>query len=266
MDIQKIISGGSLGAESAALDVAIRLKIPYGGFATEGSLITGDHLTRRYALEEAPFEAPEEQIRANLTLSDAALVISHGRLSPPLHQARTLADQRPLPWLHIDLDRTPPLQAAFKIHLWFREKAVLQPYISGSRLEEDAHIYQESVETLYSALMLGKEAYPAENTPPAKRVPLPRTVDEAVAFLIRELPLKDKVTIANMTADELVTLNQNLGNYIRKTFGLWNENRQLLWSCSKEAGKSIERPEDASSIIIAQLAIELEKTHKLRPL
>ena len=59
-------------------------------------------------------------------------------------------------------------------------------------------------------------------------------------------------------------LNLSLGNYIRNSFGLWADNKALFWSCSKDAGREIKHPDEASGIIIACLALELEKTHKLR--
>ena len=47
---------------------------------------------------------------------------------------------------------------------------------------------------------------------------LPSTVDEAVERLIRELSLKDKTNIANMTENELMTLEFTLGSYIDNEF------------------------------------------------
>ena len=42
MPITRIISSGTLGAESAALDAAIRFRIPYGGYTNQGALVPGD--------------------------------------------------------------------------------------------------------------------------------------------------------------------------------------------------------------------------------
>jgi hypothetical protein len=133
---------------------------------------------------------------------------------------------------------------------------------------EDDLIYQATYNALYNFLMIGKESYPGQENEEAQASSKswPRTIDEAVQRLIEELSLKDKATIANMSASELTPLNNSLGRHIRNWFGLNAENHTLLWSCAKEAGKTVLTEKEASAIIISCLALELEKTHKLRML
>lgn len=63
---------------------------------------------------------------------------------------------------------------------------------------------------------------------------------------------------------EVADLNLSIGNFIRNSFGLWSGNDELMWSCTKEARRKILHEDEASAIIIARLALELEKSHKLR--
>lgn len=264
MDIKKIISGGSLGAESAALDVAIRLKIPYGGFTFEDSLIDAARQSRRYHLDEKRFGSPREKSKANLSIADGALIFTHGSPGADLQftMACAAADRRPL--LHIDLAATPSIRAAVGIHRWARRHGVAVLFVTGSVLDDDAGIYRKTYNVLFRSLMLGKDRYPSDAEPAAERKAMPRTVADAVRFLIEEMPLRDKVAVANMSAAELVGLNRSLGNHIRNRFNLWDGQNPLIWSCAAEAGKRIDSPEAASAVIISRLAIELEKTHKLR--
>ena len=83
---------------------------------------------------------------------------------------------------------------------------------------------------------------------------------------VKNLDMSARATIANMSASELAPLNNSLGRHIRNWFGLDAENHTLLWSCAKEAGKTALTEKEASAIIISCLALELEKTHKLRVL
>lgn len=62
---------------------------------------------------------------------------------------------------------------------------------------------------------------------------------------------------------EVADLNLSIGNFIRNSFGLWSGNDELMWSCTKEARRKILHEDEASAIIIARLALELEKSHKL---
>lgn len=264
MTITKIISSGTPGAESAALDIAIRLKIPYGGYAMDSSMLAPYRLTRRYKLMEKNFNSSRSKNEANVHLGDATLIFTHGQLNRDLTLVDDFAYSHGHPSLHIDLAQMEHLQAAFHISMWKDKHAIESLYVTGSSEEDDNRIYQATCDTLFRFLMLGKETYPEQDQENADKKPLPKTIDEAVAYLVEMLPLKDKVTIANMTAPEIGELNLSLGNYIRNSFGLWADNKALFWSCSKDAGREIKHPDEASGIIIACLAIELEKTHKIR--
>lgn len=266
MTISKIISSGQPGAESAALDIAIRLKIPYSGYAMTSSMLEPYRVIRRYKLMEKDFNNSRAMNEANVHLGDATLVFSHGELNRGLTLIDDYAFSHGHPNLHVDFDQVEPLQAAFRINIWAHKHAPRSLYVTGSTEEEDGRIYQAVYDTLFRFLMLGRESFPEQEQVAVEKKALPKTIEEAVAYLIEALPLKDKVTIANMSANEIGGLNTGLGNYIRNSFGLWSENKALLWSCSKDVGQEINTPDEASAIIIARLALALEKTHKIRPI
>jgi hypothetical protein len=51
--IKKIISGGQTGADRAALDVAIKLNIPHGGWVPKGRLAEDGPIHTKYQLNIA---------------------------------------------------------------------------------------------------------------------------------------------------------------------------------------------------------------------
>ena len=91
----------------------------------------------------------------------------------------------------------------------------------------------------------------------------PKTVDEAVNFIISKLSLKDKTTIAQMSEKDLLNLHPTLGFYIRKWF-LYPRNDKLLESCREIEGDKYLHWDQAASIIIRELWKKLRETHKLR--
>ena len=93
---------------------------------------------------------------------------------------------------------------------------------------------------------------------------LPRNVDEAVERLIRELSLKDKTNIANMTETELMTLEFTLGTYIDNEFGIYTGNRELRFSSKLLSGDVHLDPDYVSPLIIKELWKRLRESHKLR--
>ena len=92
----------------------------------------------------------------------------------------------------------------------------------------------------------------------------PKSVEEAVAFLIDKLSLKEKDQIAKMSQKDLILLHFSLGLGIRNEFGLWAGNKDLLESCAIVVGEKNIHPDDASSVIITELWKKLRETHTLR--
>ena len=93
---------------------------------------------------------------------------------------------------------------------------------------------------------------------------LPKTVDEAVEKLIKDLPLKDKTTIAKMAKKDLMTLQFTLGSYIGSEFGVWTGNAELLFSCKRASGDVHVDPDYAPTVIIENLWKRLRESHRLR--
>lgn len=157
MAITQIISSGTLGAESAALDVAIRFNIAYGGYTNQGSLIAGDRPRGRYTLDEKPFVNPALLLKANRGRADGVLIFSNGpmphRLTPILSDRETLP-----PCLHIDFSLVKPHPAAFRIGTWVSTNALTSLFITGSDIQEDRGIYQQVHDALTRFFMLGQES------------------------------------------------------------------------------------------------------------
>src|SRR5947209_12411896 len=74
----KIVSGGQTGVDRAALDVALELGLPCGGWCPKGRLAEDGVVPDRYPLDEAPTASYPERTRLNVRDSDATLVLSWG--------------------------------------------------------------------------------------------------------------------------------------------------------------------------------------------
>ena len=79
--IRKIISGGQTGADQAALDAAIKLDIPHGGWIPKGRLTENGPLPDKYKLTEMPGSGYTLRTEQNVIDSNGTLIISHGKLS-----------------------------------------------------------------------------------------------------------------------------------------------------------------------------------------
>ena len=96
-------------------------------------------------------------------------------------------------------------------------------------------------------------------------VNLPRTVAEVVDILYLDLKLRDKVIMASLSEKDLeASVYLALAKTIRKEFGLYSGNNELLNSCSSFLGKTYDRYEDPAMVIVKELWKKIRKNHILR--
>jgi hypothetical protein len=263
MTINKIISGGQTGADQAALDAAIKLGIPYGGWIPKGRKTENGPLPDKYQLVEMPTANDPKRTKKNIVESDGTLILSHGDLSGDPVLTKENAEGLGRPCFVIDFNTINTFQAAMKVVNWIRENGIRILNVTGPRASKDPRIYKATMDLISSIYHLDKihDNMPDLGKPPY--VP-PRTVEEAIKNLLDELSLKDRAHIANMAEIELNSLNVYLGQYIRNNFRLLTGNDSLLESCRLISGEPEIHADRASQIIIDELWKKLTKTHKLR--
>lgn len=79
--ISKIISGGQTGVDRAALDVAIELGIPHGGWCPLGRLSEDGTIPAIYNLTETDSSDYRVRTQQNIKDADRTLIINIGRLT-----------------------------------------------------------------------------------------------------------------------------------------------------------------------------------------
>lgn len=89
--IKKIITCGQTEADGAALDIAIKLRIPHGGCTPKGQITKTDKLPEKYMLKEMLTDNYSECIKQNVIDSAGTLIISYGSFSGDLDYARKMA-------------------------------------------------------------------------------------------------------------------------------------------------------------------------------
>lgn len=132
----RLISGGQTGVDQIALEVALAVGIPIGGWCPKGRLCESGVIPPRFILREAASELYQERTRLNVRDSDATLILTFG---PPaggtaltLEIARTLRQ----PFLVLDLAAPIPNGPAQtgRQWLWRQKPGILN--VAGPRLSE----------------------------------------------------------------------------------------------------------------------------------
>lgn len=78
MPIERIVSGGQTGVDRAALDIALKLGIPCGGWCPAGRRAEDGRIARIYPLQETPSDEYAERTRWNVRDSDGTLLLCSG--------------------------------------------------------------------------------------------------------------------------------------------------------------------------------------------
>jgi hypothetical protein len=214
--IEKIVSGGQTGADQAALDVAIELGVPYGGWIPKGRLTEDGFLPAKYLLQEMPTESYALRTEQNVIDSDGTLIISHGRLTGGSALTRQYADKHDRPCLHIDLNKNDPLEASLKIAIWISKNRIGVLNVAGPRASKDPGIYAAVSEVLESALHLC-DLKMASARP--EKTSIETSVDDTVDYILEGMPLREKTSIANMEKNQVKNLQHVFDAYIRSRVG-----------------------------------------------
>lgn len=270
--IKKIISGGQTEADQAALDVAIALGIPYGGWTPKGRIRNIRSRADKYHLQEMLTDNYSDCIKQNVIDANGTLIISYGRLTGDLDIARrmTLGHRRQM--LGIDLMQNPSFKAASLLNDWIKLYRIEILFVIGPGATVHPDVSKHTKLIVEGALMFDSTHSNAtslagnETTPQRQPIAppiLPKTIDEAVDKLISELSFKEKTKIANMSESDLITFHMSYGVYIRNEFRLWG-NDSLLAFCKAYAGVSSINPEQASYIIVKELWERLQNTDVLK--
>lgn len=156
-----IVSGGQTGADRAALDFAIRARIPHDGWCPRGRLAEDGPLAKCYRLRETPLSKYAQRTRWNVRDSDATLVVTI-QAKPTGGTALTLgaARQQGKPCLHIARETMPSLaNAGERIAQFLAEHSVVRLNVAGPRGSQEPEIAAFVNELLTAAIYLASLDY-----------------------------------------------------------------------------------------------------------
>jgi hypothetical protein len=148
-----VISGGQTGADRAALDVALALGIPYGGWVPRGRRDETGTIPARYrGLVDSGSDDPAVRTRLNVRDSDGTVILSHGALAGGSALTAEAARDMGRPCLHLDLHVRGIEAAAAALRAWLESNSVARLNVAGPRASEDPTIFDDAVTVLRLAL------------------------------------------------------------------------------------------------------------------
>ena len=149
VQISQIVSGGQTGVDRAALDVALNLKLPCGGWCPHGRLAEDGVLSTRYPLKETPSKDYTQRTEWNVRDSDGTLILTIGPLSGGTRLTKLKADELGKPCLVVKVDETIDVVSAVD---WLRKHAIRMLNVAGPRGSLQPTIYDQAVVYLTNLL------------------------------------------------------------------------------------------------------------------
>ncbi len=141
--IEKFISGGQTGADQAALDVAVKYNIPYGGWIPKGRRTEAGPLPARYRMSLMPSAEYRDRTLKNIQDSHGTAVLYRNRLMGGSKLTRQLARTEGKPCMAVNLETHDPFETAVTLQSFRDEYQINVLNIAGPRASHDPDIYMD---------------------------------------------------------------------------------------------------------------------------
>jgi len=131
--IRKIVSGGQTGVDRAALDAAIALNIPCGGWCPQGRLAEDGPIDAKYPLMETPSADYAQRTEWNVRDSDGTLILTVGEPTGGTAFTLHMAEKHGKPIHIVRLDARATDEPIQGILDWLNANQVSALNIAGPR-------------------------------------------------------------------------------------------------------------------------------------
>lgn len=147
--LQQIVSGGQTGVDRGALDAALALGVPHGGWCPRGRLAEDGPIPEHYQLRETESSQYAVRTEQNVLDSDATLILHRGPVQGGTRLTQRLARRHGRPHLLVDL-QTPPEPTVVREWLAAHQVKVLN--VAGPRESQSPGIAAQATAYLQSLL------------------------------------------------------------------------------------------------------------------
>jgi hypothetical protein len=162
-----IFSGGQAGVDRGALDAALELGNPCGGWCPRGRAAEDGPIPQRYPLVEADGGYPE-RTRRNIEESDGTLILHRGTMGEGTLLTLEICRELGKPVCLVDADASSPEMAAVVAREFIEEHDIERLNVAGPRRSRWTHAYHYAFDAVHSLVVM---LWHEDHDQPRERLP-----------------------------------------------------------------------------------------------
>lgn len=140
----KVISGGQTGVDRAALDAAIALGLPHGGWCPRGRKAEDGIIPKRYHLKQHKSPKYPPRTAANIDRAQATLILwRKRRFGRGTELTIRMCQSMKKPYIIVDLADKNDMHVGF-LQRWLKENHVRVLNVAGPRESSDPGVQREA--------------------------------------------------------------------------------------------------------------------------
>lgn len=132
MQVERIVSGGQTGVDRGALDAAIKLGIPHGGWCPLGRIAEDGTIPEKYQLQETPSVDYPVRTEQNVIDSQGTLILYRHRLFGGTELTRRLCQKHRRPVISVDLNADNDRDVQ-RVRQWLQDHEIRVLNLAGPR-------------------------------------------------------------------------------------------------------------------------------------
>ena len=152
--LKKIVSGGQTGVDRAALDAALALHFPCGGWCPKGRRAEDGVIPARYPLQETSSSAYAPRTALNVADSDGTLILTMGPLRGGTALTAEITRKKGRTCRVVHLENGPLVMETLN---WLHEHDIAVLNVAGPRESQRPGIYGEALRFMQCVLLDGLE-------------------------------------------------------------------------------------------------------------
>ncbi len=143
--------------ELAALDAAIKLGIPHGGWTYKSRKTENDELSEQYNLKEIAYPSYFERLEKNIIDSDGTVILTYGQLIRGSIATKNLADKHNKPCLLLELNECTFGHAISSIRKWMDKNEIEEIFFTGSKPIASPKLHEEVIQIIKGISQVERE-------------------------------------------------------------------------------------------------------------